>query len=900
MKNKALLIYMLPVCLMTWPEVLSAVDHVPTRTAKFISSQKGNIFTENAGQLDLRIEPAGQVAAGNVEIRDENGAILKELPVEKGTSSLIINLSDRGFYRLKATVIYEDKTSVTAQTTAAVVGPLLNENERLNSRFGNWRVHADEAFGIAAGCGLNRYMTSLKDYKIEVLQQDNIHVEEKNPPDFQKIGTLAFGLPLWLISLPPEFKQEGFFHPFQPPKDWLQLEKLVQTFAMNPPWGWFPGYLEIYNEPENNWKGSDEDLIKFHSTVARAIKSVRPGTKLLGPCMATIKLDLFKKYVALGLLECLDGLSFHPYANAAPESNEFIGNVIELQDYLKSIGKENLPIFFTEFGWTTSFGNACWNQVDEITQARYASRSLTLLASRGIDGIIYFCMLFKIPEAPDQGGFSVLNYDTTPKPAYASFANTVHWLTGVDKKGKWLKITPSANLVLFRKHEALVAVAWDAAGDSAVYLPRPWGKMQTMTGKAIVPKDAAMTAISPSPIFVEVKDTAFFDLKILPPAQAMRGQEISVPADWNQCYAPPPLTITGQKVRVPSDAPLGRYLLIGKKTPAWLGRYLLMGKHTDTWEGLPVEVISPIAIVSAEIQWPLHKTPVLTASIRSFLGRSVNVRPILKMDHLPDEFYAPITVRSGQSATLSVPLNSLSYGKRYQGCLLIESRWENRYDFVKYPLDITLLPCAARARGNSLTDEQAPWLDFTGSSNPFPVSGMALDDCSGKIKAAYNESGLTLLVKIRDNKHVQTQVPAGMWHEDSLQIAFDADAAKPWEANAGVLFNGHRVTEYGVAARNGDVMVWRWLAHAPGLSANSPEPAIRAKTHRRGDETIYEIFFPWHVLGLNEPPKAGGRLGFSLTVNDSDGDAKGRHGICLFGGIMDKQDPREYGSLWLR
>jgi hypothetical protein len=89
------------------------------------------------------------------------------------------------------------------------VGPLLDDSQRLNSPFGIWTVHGDSSLAIAAGGGWQRPMTSLKDCPVPPEQIVKKNGDAAEPSNFRHIGVFAFGLPLWMMSLPCHH-QDGF------------------------------------------------------------------------------------------------------------------------------------------------------------------------------------------------------------------------------------------------------------------------------------------------------------------------------------------------------------------------------------------------------------------------------------------------------------------------------------------------------------------------------------------------------------------------------------------------------------------------------------------------------------------------------------------------------------------
>ena len=80
----------------------------------------------------------------------------------------------------------------------------------------------------------------------------------------------------------------------------------------------------------------------------------------------------------------------------------------------------------------------------------------------------------------------------------------------------------------------------------------------------------------------------------------------------------------------------------------------------------------------------------------------------------------------------------------------------------------------------------------------------------------------------------------------------------------------------------------------------APERLPGSTIRRVGGKTVYDLLIPWGEFGLApEEAKPGLRLGFSLLVNDLDGDGTKRAYYGLFGGIADEGGHREYGYFTL-
>lgn len=94
-------------------------------------------------------------------------------------------------------------------------------------------------------------------------------------------------------------------------------------------------------------------------------------------------------------------------------------------------------------------------------------------------------------------------------------------------------------------------------------------------------------------------------------------------------------------------------------------------------------------------------------------------------------------------------------------------------------------------------------------------------------------------------------------------------------------------------------MTWRWISYDKALQADTEEKRVVADIQRGPTETTYALQLPWATLGLSSPPAAGSRVALAVAVNDLDPEAL-RHGLRLFGGLVDSKDPAKFGALWMR
>lgn len=547
------------------------IESPESRAVKFTSHHTGNVFPDNKGELTLIFDKANRVVGGSVLLNDEMGQSVSTLPIAAGSSEIKVVLPHKGFYAINASVHYQDGSVALERATAAVIGVPIAEQLMTASRIGVWHVHGDLDLARIAGSRWNRQMWRIKDYQLDrdgaIIPKPKTQLLDKR---FSWIGTFAWGLPQWLEGRPKFSKAIVKGDDLFTPADWAQLDSLVRQFARDV--ADFPPVFELWNEPELHWaeKFNPEDFVKFHAVLAGAIKSVHPDTKVIGPCFWHIDLPRLKQMVNAGLLNHLDGLSLHGYvAGATPPEGELIERIVELKQYLRSIGKGDFPIYITEFGWTTgSGGSGPRVKVDELTQARYITRSLSLLAAQDLTAVIPFVLLYnpnplysESGEVEADAGFSFLYKNKSPKPVYAAYANAAKWLAGTSKP-VWLKLSSTTHLVLFDKGVNKIAVAWDAVGEQTVHFPKIAATVEGMVGQGI-PAAQSIT-LSPSPVFFQLTEMFAHSFQVKPPLKVNPGNVLDL--DYEIIWVPGELQHqeSGQ-VYIPLNTGKGMYVVFGKR-----------------------------------------------------------------------------------------------------------------------------------------------------------------------------------------------------------------------------------------------------------------------------------------------------------------------------------------------
>ncbi len=847
------------------------------RGVKFQCDQKGNIFVGESGKMNLLIRGADEIASGRVTVADEEKRVLNTIPIQKGKDKVEINFPSRGFYEVTAQVAYRDGVTRWTQTKAAVVGPLIPDELRMKSPFGfySWV----EGLAVAAGARWERA---------------NIAHNEGGYADAAKAGFPITSRPaiiprekktqIWCLARQAQWLQERKSkapleeHWYYPVNDEKKFKDLIR-YTMKVALPQVPEYYETGNEFDGAWKGSMKELVEFHRQSAEAVKAVNPKAQILGPCACSIKTDWLEMLRNLGMFKYLDGLVVHAYVNATPPEEEFIQKVRDLKKYLRTINKADMPIYITEYGWTLPPGD--WQKpVDPLTQARYVSRSLVLLVAEQIHAFTYFYMYMHTHNSAD--GYALMENDYTPRPGYAAYANAARFLTGATGPGRVFSLTPTTYLALFGKGKETVAVGWDMKGASKVFLPRPRRTVRDMMGRPVKEPEKDLLTVGPSPVFAELPDSSFYQMKQDKTIRIGQGRDIRLP--WTPVWMPPLFTVETQRLKIPADAHKGSYLLIGK--------------DSDGWRCITVEVIAPLEVISTQLVWPLNKTqPELRATLYSDLPAPLDLKGKMVLDGKNISSLPVLRLKPKSTTEVTLPLPDLEPGKRYVGKAYLDGQGKK----LQVPLDVTAVSCRS-LKGKKLEELPAmdisPWGPFIGAE--YKPCVIRPEDCSATLRMGYDDQGLHFRIAVHDTVHDQSRTAKEMWMGDCVQLAFDVDAEKPWRANEGG-FSGHfKIYEYGFGLGEKGPMNWRWVSFDKNLPFDVVENRIQTRIVRQKDVTGYDLIIPWPALGLTGCPKPGTSIGFALAINDKDGAATERKGLRLFDGILLSKDPQAYGRLWFR
>ena len=230
---------------------------------------------------------------------------------------------------------------------------------------------------------------------------------------------------------------------------------------------------EIWNEPNHPlfWTapGVRPDPAAYAALVRAAVPALRAadprGEILIGAAFTGLPtaiaalggvpgIDFLTAVFATGVLDLVDGVTFHPYRAEAPET--VVAEVAAIRGAMERAGRM-LPLWSGEWGYS-SYDPAApatgLNYLPAVNEARQASWTARMLLT-GHRLRLAGSVIFKDRDAttPDPGDiedhFGLLHGDLTPKPAYTAVA-TLARLVGRARPRKPLALPPGQHGLVFR------------------------------------------------------------------------------------------------------------------------------------------------------------------------------------------------------------------------------------------------------------------------------------------------------------------------------------------------------------------------------------------------------------------------------------------------------------------
>lgn len=358
------------------------------------TDQIGNIFFDKTGDLkvslgnpydkdrNLEISCSAITDTGRVEYEETRS--VKLAPTETLEEVFKFSVNEYGFYHTYIDVVDKDTGEIISKETRFSVlnSPkqgVLNKKYGLNTHFNNGRgtdrtddltkLYADAGFySIREGMDMNLCYgfndDAPRDYSPETYVVNRLNaVKNNNQQSFAIIG--------WATM------QANQKHLPETASELARWKDYVKNVALAGVEYGFTDY-ELLNEI--NIKTSDtitvEDYVNLMKETYGVLHQYNPNARLFVFGTANVNAtDFIEKCFELGCADYMDGASIHPYnALYRPDEDKFLTDVQDVKDLMEKYGVGDLPIVFSEFGWTSGQG-----YVSEEEQARYTVRSSALV-----------------------------------------------------------------------------------------------------------------------------------------------------------------------------------------------------------------------------------------------------------------------------------------------------------------------------------------------------------------------------------------------------------------------------------------------------------------------------------------------------------------------------------------
>ena len=360
-----------------------------------------------------------------------------------------------GYFQINATVT--NSKGQLDQATIAI--GILSRNsglQKLESPFGGHATFAPENLRAAKMLGVSWLRMhppfGTKWFVIEPKRKQFNFIDEPiifaKKQGFNILGTLH-GTPRWASSAPVEVTSEQLEgYPAYPPKNIPDWERYVEATVSR-----YRGIIndwEVWNEPDSSGlklngiitnlrkPGIYIDLVR---AAYKAAKKINPNIKLIAGVGARKPPVVWvEELVNRGILNYIDGLSFHYYADSRPTDDLYVRGrlrVKEMREVIqKAEPKKMIPIWETESGYNI---DVCGVDIPIDTKSYCITpeQSVALVVRDYIEWIssnVDHCFIYNMffPDRTDRHNWSAFfDWDRSPTPLAIGYAVLSRMLSGM-------------------------------------------------------------------------------------------------------------------------------------------------------------------------------------------------------------------------------------------------------------------------------------------------------------------------------------------------------------------------------------------------------------------------------------------------------------------------------------
>ena len=230
-----------------------------------------------------------------------------------------------------------------------------------------------------------------------------------------------------------------------PPRDWDEFGEYVLRTVDH-----YRGKIkrwEAWNEPWGRgfWAGTPEEYGKLLEVAYTRAKRADPGCTIVGGCFWPPAPEFTDRVLATGALSLMDAVSYHHYYEPDAVAMGQVGSWYDhMRGKIDAAGGKDAPL------WMTEGGSACpsfYAWLGGRDQARAAAETvakhLTQTKALGVETFFYYYAWQEVGSPRMFHGLAsgwyvhpLLEYDGSPKTAYAAYSAAAHLLTGARPVGQ--------------------------------------------------------------------------------------------------------------------------------------------------------------------------------------------------------------------------------------------------------------------------------------------------------------------------------------------------------------------------------------------------------------------------------------------------------------------------------
>ena len=685
-------------------------------------------------------------------------------------------------------------------------------------------------------------------------------------------------------------------------------------------------YFEGWNEFNLNANYTPEQYAVLMKNMHKQIKESDSNAFFVAMCTALTPLDWIERVlIALGdnPSQYMDAVSFHPYdSRHTPESGSIGENSKKLRELLDSYGCQNVEMWYTELGWSSTPNLGF---VTEKQQGYYAPRMLLLNdANHYVDKYIWYDFhndginandsesnfglvrneLEDVPASAKYSYLTVVNYNKlvgNAKFKKEILANDECYIYRYERKGK------SDILALGTLEEKVRPTSLYVGCDSVNVIDKYGNgkKISTVNGILTLPLDAYPQYVEGDfcDRIYEVEPLFSIDKeKIITPYNS--DSEITVSKRTNLdavVSIDTPNGITSEGKAEFNGLSAKTVIKSGSGEGFKVSFDIKDGENLVYSETIPIEYEDSIKI--SDFKMEINETNMRRRTGSLVVTNARNDSPasgkivFKKPDCMIGRSIEVKDIAPGESKTIKFNFPELSLDVVFD--MLSVEFITDTGDTVTFDGDMKL-PLSVYA-------DKAPTVDGKLSKNEYnydaqmDISGDSMvgimqntyqghDDLSAVAYSMWDENNFYFATKVLDNVFFQDQPPATAWQGDGIQMAFAEDKS----ASTG--------TEIGISIypQNSDDCAIYCYTHTQDTTKVAKLMSGEAKAKRDGIYTVYEVKIPWSEIFYDGyTPKVGDVIRWSLLYNENDGS--GRMGFLQYGaGIGGSKSTAQYLDLELR